>query len=168
MLYHLTGPDDYIINVAAVDPADFQRLVLNEHTARPEVVLVHTNLIFPQRHGKSAACACVSDDDGSTETLEHYLRVVGRRLPGCPGGGPGTWLVVRGLSLAGCSVDCPAPRLWSLLLAPDGVLLTICFAYPLVMLFAESFQDPALGLESYRQLWQSDVFRAVLARTRPS
>ena len=51
MLWHLTGPDDYIIHVAAVDPADLQRFVLNELTARPEVALVHTNLIFRQWYG---------------------------------------------------------------------------------------------------------------------
>lgn len=51
-LYHLTGPDDYIIHVAAVDAAGLQRFVLNELTARPEVALVHTNLVFAQWHGK--------------------------------------------------------------------------------------------------------------------
>ncbi|TDE53180.1 Lrp/AsnC family transcriptional regulator [Nonomuraea mesophila] len=53
-LYHLTGPDDYIIHVAAVDAADLQRFVLNELTSRLEVALVHTNLIFRQWHGKPA------------------------------------------------------------------------------------------------------------------
>lgn len=52
MLYHLTGPDDYIIHVAAVDAADLQRFVLGELTARPEVALVHTHLIFQQWHGQ--------------------------------------------------------------------------------------------------------------------
>jgi DNA-binding Lrp family transcriptional regulator len=51
-LYHLTGPDDYIIHIAAVDAADLQRFVLNELTSRREVALVHTNLIFRQWHGK--------------------------------------------------------------------------------------------------------------------
>jgi DNA-binding Lrp family transcriptional regulator len=50
-LYHLTGPDDYIIHVAAVDATDLQRFVLNELTSRPEVALVHTNLIFQQWPG---------------------------------------------------------------------------------------------------------------------
>ncbi|MGN9846953.1 Lrp/AsnC family transcriptional regulator [Nonomuraea sp. H19] len=50
-LYHLTSPDDYIIHVAAVDAADLQRFVLNELTSRPEVALVHTNLIFQQWPG---------------------------------------------------------------------------------------------------------------------
>jgi len=52
MLYHLTGPDDYIIHVAVRDAGDLQRFVLNELTARPEVALVHTNLIFRQWHGQ--------------------------------------------------------------------------------------------------------------------
>jgi DNA-binding Lrp family transcriptional regulator len=51
-LYHLTGPDDYIIHVAAIDAADLQRFVLNELTSRPEVALVHTNLIFGQWQGQ--------------------------------------------------------------------------------------------------------------------
>ncbi|GAA2701737.1 Lrp/AsnC family transcriptional regulator [Nonomuraea recticatena] len=52
MLYHLTGPDDYIIHVAAADALDLQRFILNELTARAEVTLVHTNLIFCQWHGQ--------------------------------------------------------------------------------------------------------------------
>jgi DNA-binding Lrp family transcriptional regulator len=50
-LYHLTGPDDFLIHVAARSAADLQRLVLDELTARPEVSLVHTNLIFQQWPG---------------------------------------------------------------------------------------------------------------------
>ncbi|MBV8932156.1 MAG: Lrp/AsnC family transcriptional regulator [Kutzneria sp.] len=45
-LFHLTGPDDFLVQVAAAGAADLQRLVLDEFTARPEVALVHTTLIF--------------------------------------------------------------------------------------------------------------------------
>lgn len=45
-LYHLTGPDDFLIYVAAADANALQRLVLDELTARDEIALVHTNLIF--------------------------------------------------------------------------------------------------------------------------
>ncbi len=50
-LYHLTGPDDFLIHVTVVDAADLQRLVLDELTARDEVVMVHTHLIFHQWRG---------------------------------------------------------------------------------------------------------------------
>jgi len=45
-LYHLTGPDDYLVHVAATSVGDLQRLVLDEFTARAEVVSVQTTLIF--------------------------------------------------------------------------------------------------------------------------
>lgn len=45
-LYHLTGPDDFLVHVAAESAHALQRLVLDELTARDEVALVHTNLIF--------------------------------------------------------------------------------------------------------------------------
>jgi len=45
-VYHLTGPDDYLVQVAATSVEDLQRLVLDEFTARPEVVSVQTTLIF--------------------------------------------------------------------------------------------------------------------------
>jgi DNA-binding Lrp family transcriptional regulator len=45
-VYHLTGPDDYLVQVAAASVDALQRLVLDEFTARPEVVSVHTTLIF--------------------------------------------------------------------------------------------------------------------------
>jgi len=57
------------------------------------------------------------------------------------------------------------PGVWALLLLPAGILLAICFAYPLASLLAQSFQNPDPSLEHYRALWQSDVFRAVLGRT---
>lgn len=44
--YHLTGPDDFLVLVAAADVAELQRLVLDEFTARPEVTRVQTMLIF--------------------------------------------------------------------------------------------------------------------------
>ncbi|KID31196.1 Lrp/AsnC family transcriptional regulator [Prauserella rugosa] len=50
-LYHLTGPDDFLIHVAAENAAALQRLVLDELTARDEVALVHTNLIFQRWEG---------------------------------------------------------------------------------------------------------------------
>ncbi|WP_019813110.1 Lrp/AsnC family transcriptional regulator [Saccharomonospora saliphila] len=50
-LYHLTGPDDFLIHVAAESAQSLQRLVLDELTARDEVALVHTNLIFQRWQG---------------------------------------------------------------------------------------------------------------------
>lgn len=47
-LFHLTGPDDYLVHVAVADTAELQRLVLDEFTARPEVARVETRLIFQQ------------------------------------------------------------------------------------------------------------------------
>lgn len=45
-VYHLTGPNDYLVQVAAASVAELQRLVLDQFTARDEVVLVQTTLIF--------------------------------------------------------------------------------------------------------------------------
>ncbi|MER5377672.1 Lrp/AsnC family transcriptional regulator [Streptomyces sp. NPDC002553] len=45
-VFHLTGPDDYLVHVAVADMADLQRLVLDEFTARREVARVETRLIF--------------------------------------------------------------------------------------------------------------------------
>ncbi|WP_329015256.1 Lrp/AsnC family transcriptional regulator [Streptomyces sp. NBC_00690] len=47
-LFHLTGPDDYLVHVAVADTADLQRLVIDEFTSRPEVARVETRLIFQQ------------------------------------------------------------------------------------------------------------------------
>ncbi|MFI6683858.1 Lrp/AsnC family transcriptional regulator [Streptomyces sp. NPDC094438] len=47
-LFHLTGPDDYLVHVTVADTADLQRLVLDEFTSRPEVARVETRLIFQQ------------------------------------------------------------------------------------------------------------------------
>lgn len=47
-LFHLTGPDDYLVQVAVSDTADLQRLVLDEFTSRREVARVETRLIFQQ------------------------------------------------------------------------------------------------------------------------
>ncbi|MFY1675954.1 MULTISPECIES: Lrp/AsnC family transcriptional regulator [unclassified Streptomyces] len=47
-VFHLTGPDDYLVHVAVADAADLQRLVLDEFTARREVARVETRLIFQQ------------------------------------------------------------------------------------------------------------------------
>lgn len=50
-MYHLTGPNDYLIHVAATSVKDLQRLVLDEFTSRDEVGLVQTTLIFQQWNG---------------------------------------------------------------------------------------------------------------------
>lgn len=50
-LYHLTGPDDFLVHVAATSAQTLQQLVLDEYTARDEVALVHTNLIFQRWDG---------------------------------------------------------------------------------------------------------------------
>jgi DNA-binding Lrp family transcriptional regulator len=47
-VFHLTGPDDYLVHVAVADMADLQRLVLDEFTSRREVARVETRLIFQQ------------------------------------------------------------------------------------------------------------------------
>jgi DNA-binding Lrp family transcriptional regulator len=47
-LFHLTGPDDYLVHVAVADTADLQRLVLDEFTSHREVARVETRLIFQQ------------------------------------------------------------------------------------------------------------------------
>ncbi|MBH5338165.1 Lrp/AsnC family transcriptional regulator [Streptomyces pactum] len=45
-LFHLTGPDDYLVQVAVTGAADLQRLVLDEFTSHREVARVETRLIF--------------------------------------------------------------------------------------------------------------------------
>lgn len=47
-LFHLTGPEDYLVHVAVAGAADLQRLVLDEFTSRREVARVETRLIFQQ------------------------------------------------------------------------------------------------------------------------
>ncbi|MCX3063293.1 Lrp/AsnC family transcriptional regulator [Streptomyces beihaiensis] len=47
-VFHLTGPDDYLVHVAVRDMADLQRLVLDAFTAHREVARVETRLIFQQ------------------------------------------------------------------------------------------------------------------------
>lgn len=47
-LFHLTGPDDYLVHVAVTGTADLQRLVIDEFTSRREVARVETRLIFQQ------------------------------------------------------------------------------------------------------------------------
>ncbi|MEU6026824.1 Lrp/AsnC family transcriptional regulator [Streptomyces tauricus] len=47
-VFHLTGPDDYLVHVAVADMADLQRLVLDGFTAHREVARVETRLIFQQ------------------------------------------------------------------------------------------------------------------------
>ncbi|MFI7103431.1 Lrp/AsnC family transcriptional regulator [Streptomyces sp. NPDC050161] len=45
-VYHLTGPDDFLVHVTVENSRQLQRLVLDELTNREEISLVHTNLIF--------------------------------------------------------------------------------------------------------------------------
>jgi DNA-binding Lrp family transcriptional regulator len=45
-LYHVAGPEDYLVHVAAADITDLQRLVLDGFTARREVTGVRTMLVF--------------------------------------------------------------------------------------------------------------------------
>lgn len=45
-VFHLAGPDDYLVHVAVADTADLQRMVLDEFTSRREVARVETRLIF--------------------------------------------------------------------------------------------------------------------------
>lgn len=45
-LFHVTGPDDYLVHVAATGTADLQRLVVEEFTSHREVARVETRLIF--------------------------------------------------------------------------------------------------------------------------
>ncbi|MDJ0383585.1 Lrp/AsnC family transcriptional regulator [Streptomyces sp. G-G2] len=47
-VFHLTGPDDYLVHVAVADPAELQRLVLDEFTSRREIARVETRLIFQE------------------------------------------------------------------------------------------------------------------------
>jgi DNA-binding Lrp family transcriptional regulator len=47
-LFHLTGPDDYLVQVAVTGATDLQRLVIDEFTSRREVARVETRLIFQQ------------------------------------------------------------------------------------------------------------------------
>lgn len=47
-LFHLTGPEDYLVHVAVTGTADLQRLVIDEFTSCREVARVETRLIFQQ------------------------------------------------------------------------------------------------------------------------
>ena len=50
-MFHVSGRDDFLVQVAVPGVGELQRLVLDEFTARPEVVAVHTNLIYQQWQG---------------------------------------------------------------------------------------------------------------------
>jgi DNA-binding Lrp family transcriptional regulator len=50
-LYHLAGPEDYLVHVAAGNVEDLQSLVLDKFTARPEISSVRTMLIFESWQG---------------------------------------------------------------------------------------------------------------------
>lgn len=56
-------------------------------------------------------------------------------------------------------------RGWAWLALPAAAMLAIVFAYPLVRLLTLSFSHPVSGLDNYRDLLGSDVFRTVLLRT---
>lgn len=45
-LYHVAGPEDFVIHVAVPDQAHLQRLILDGFTSRPEVAHVQTVLVF--------------------------------------------------------------------------------------------------------------------------
>lgn len=47
-LFHLTGPDDYLVHVAVAGTSDLQRLVVEEFTSRREVARVETRLVFQE------------------------------------------------------------------------------------------------------------------------
>jgi DNA-binding Lrp family transcriptional regulator len=64
-LYHVAGPEDYLVHVVASDVADLQGLVLDGFTTRPEVTPVRTMLVFQSWDG-GPCCR---------------LRRPGRRLP---------------------------------------------------------------------------------------
>jgi DNA-binding Lrp family transcriptional regulator len=50
-LYHLAGPEDYLVHVATRDVTELQGLVLDNFTTRPEVTSVRTMLIFQSWDG---------------------------------------------------------------------------------------------------------------------
>ncbi|MFD6431123.1 Lrp/AsnC family transcriptional regulator [Streptomyces venezuelae] len=64
-LFHLTGPEDFLVHVAVAGPADLQRLVLDEFTARREVARVETRLIFQQW-----ACGPLLPPDAALDTSQ--------------------------------------------------------------------------------------------------
>ncbi|MGW8374183.1 Lrp/AsnC family transcriptional regulator [Streptomyces sp. ODS28] len=45
-LYHVAGPEDFVVHVAVPDQGHLQRLILDGFTSRPEVAHVQTILIF--------------------------------------------------------------------------------------------------------------------------
>jgi DNA-binding Lrp family transcriptional regulator len=49
MLFHVAGPDDFLVHVAVADAAHLQHLLLDGFTTRKEVAQLHTNLVFEQR-----------------------------------------------------------------------------------------------------------------------
>lgn len=51
-LFHVTGHDDFLVQVAVEGVAELQRLVLDQFTARSEVVTVNTNLIYEEWPGQ--------------------------------------------------------------------------------------------------------------------
>jgi len=52
-----------------------------------------------------------------------------------------------------------------LLVAPAGVLLLVCFGYPVLELLARSVLEPTAGLDNYRRLVEQPLFVRVLWNT---
>ncbi|MET0233113.1 MAG: Lrp/AsnC family transcriptional regulator [Kibdelosporangium sp.] len=50
-LYHVAGPEDYLVHVVTSDVADLQSLVLDGFTTRAEVTSVRTMLVFQSWDG---------------------------------------------------------------------------------------------------------------------
>lgn len=50
-MFHVTGHDDFLIQVAVTGVGELQRLVLDQFTARSEVATVNTNLIYEEWSG---------------------------------------------------------------------------------------------------------------------
>lgn len=50
-LFHIAGPDDFLVHVATTGIEELRRLVLEEFTQREEVLSVHTTLIFEEWSG---------------------------------------------------------------------------------------------------------------------
>jgi DNA-binding Lrp family transcriptional regulator len=48
-LFHVAGPDDFLVHVAVADAEHLQRLILDRFTTRKEVGQLHTNLVFAHR-----------------------------------------------------------------------------------------------------------------------
>ena len=54
---------------------------------------------------------------------------------------------------------------WAILLLPVLVFLTLVLLIPLAIMFAQSFTDPALGLQNYRAIVETSLYLQVLRNT---